>query len=152
MKLAEALQERADLNRQIEQLKSRLGNNVLKQEGEPPVEDPAKLKKELDGSIERLEHLICSINLTNCKTTVNGKTLTELIAQKDMLTLKISAYKEVVNIAGQTAYRARGTEIKIQSSVSVPDWQKQIDKMAKELRSLDNLIQETNWKHELIEV
>ena len=34
MKLAEALQERADLNRNIEQLKSRLNNNVLVQEGE----------------------------------------------------------------------------------------------------------------------
>ncbi len=33
MKLAEALQERADLNRKIEQLKSRLNNNVLVQEG-----------------------------------------------------------------------------------------------------------------------
>ena len=34
MKLAEALQERADLNRKIEQLQDRLSNNVLVQEGE----------------------------------------------------------------------------------------------------------------------
>ena len=34
MKLAEALQERADINRNIEQLKKRLNNNVLVQEGE----------------------------------------------------------------------------------------------------------------------
>ena len=40
MKLAEALQERADLNRNIEQLRSRLRNNVLVQEGEQPAEDP----------------------------------------------------------------------------------------------------------------
>ena len=40
MKLAEALQERADLNRKIAQLKSRLLNNVLVQEGEKTVEDP----------------------------------------------------------------------------------------------------------------
>ena len=33
MKLAEALQERADLNRKIEQLKSRLNNNVLVHDG-----------------------------------------------------------------------------------------------------------------------
>ena len=32
MKLAEALQERADLNRRIEQLRYRLSNNVLVQE------------------------------------------------------------------------------------------------------------------------
>ena len=36
MKLAEALQERADLNRRIEQLRDRLENNALVQEGRPP--------------------------------------------------------------------------------------------------------------------
>ena len=49
MKLAEALQERADLNRKIEELRRRLGSNVLTQEGEPPAEDPAALLAELDG-------------------------------------------------------------------------------------------------------
>ena len=48
MKLAEALQERADLNRRIEQLRSRLLNNAMKQEGEEPSEDPKELLKELD--------------------------------------------------------------------------------------------------------
>ena len=33
MKLAEALQERADLNRQLEQMKMRLYNNATVQEG-----------------------------------------------------------------------------------------------------------------------
>ena len=44
MKLAEALQERADLNRKIEQLSDRLEANVLVQEGEVPLEDPNVLK------------------------------------------------------------------------------------------------------------
>ena len=44
MKLAEALQERADLNRNIEQLKNRLSSNALVQEGEQPVECPENLK------------------------------------------------------------------------------------------------------------
>ena len=47
MKLAEALQERADLNRNIEQLKNRLNSNSLVQEGEKTVEDPGKLKQEV---------------------------------------------------------------------------------------------------------
>lgn len=38
MKLAEALQERADLNRKIQQLQSRLMNNATVQEGEEPPE------------------------------------------------------------------------------------------------------------------
>lgn len=58
MKLAEALQERADLNRKIEQLKSRLNNNVLVQEGEQTAESPEQLKQELDSSLERLAYLL----------------------------------------------------------------------------------------------
>ena len=64
MKLAEALQERADLNRKIEQLKNRLNNNVLVQEGEQPAEAPEPLKRELDGCINRLAQLTAQINQT----------------------------------------------------------------------------------------
>ena len=91
MKLAEALQERADLNRKVEELRRRLGNVILVQEGEEPAEDPAELLKELDASLSRLEELIAAINLTNCRTKVKGMTLTSLIARKDMLMLKLSA-------------------------------------------------------------
>ena len=49
MKLAEALQERADLNRRVEQLRARLSNNVVMQEGVKPVEPPETLLTELDG-------------------------------------------------------------------------------------------------------
>lgn len=48
MKLAEALQERADLNRKISSLRGRLENVVLVQEGEEPVENPRELLGELD--------------------------------------------------------------------------------------------------------
>lgn len=73
MKLAEALQERADLNRTIQQLKERLDNNVLVQEGEQPAEQPERLKQELDAAIQRLEYLMARINHTNCQTCVGGK-------------------------------------------------------------------------------
>ena len=41
MKLAEALQERADLKKNIANLRERLERVVLVQEGEKPVEDRA---------------------------------------------------------------------------------------------------------------
>ena len=151
MKLAEALQERADLNRNIEQLKSRQNNNVLVQEGEKPAESPEQLKQELDRSIERLAYLIAHINKTNCETKVDGQTLTELIAKKDTLSLKIHVYKDLVYTGSQTSYRARNTEIKIKSAISITDWQAEIDRMAKELRLVDNKLQETNWNIDLIE-
>ena len=151
MKLAEALQERADLNRNIEQLKNRLSSNALVQEGEQPVECPENLKQELDASISRLSYLIARINRTNCQTVVEGQTLTELIAQKDALSLKLHVYRDDVYAGSQISYRARNTEIKIRSAFSVADWQKEIDRMSKELRRLDNRLQESNWKTDLVE-
>lgn len=151
MKLAEALQERADLNIRIKQLERRMCNNALVQEGELPAEDPEALRRELDDCILRLAYLVSCINLTNCRTVTDGMTLTEMIANKDALTLKISVYRNLINTAGNTTYRARGSEIRILATVPVATLQKQVDRMAKELRMLDNLLQETNWTTVLIE-
>lgn len=151
MKLAEALQERADLNRKIEQLNRRLSNNILVQEGEEPAEDPKMLITELDSAVARLQYLMAAINRTNCATKADGITLTELIARKDALMLKISAYRRIVNTAGESAYRARGTEIKVKPVIKAADIQKQLDQMSKELRLLDNKLQATNWTVDLVE-
>lgn len=150
MKLAEALQARADLNRRIQQLRTRLQNNAIVQEGEKPAEDPKALIKELDGCVDELETLIARINLTNCKTEVEGRSLTQMIARRDTLTLKLSAYRDLATAASQTACRASRTEIKILSTVSVQDLQKQVDGMARDLRLLDNAIQAANWTTELL--
>ena len=151
MKLAEALQERADLNRKIEELRRRLNNCILVQEGEEPAEDPAALLEELDGAVARLETLMAQINLTNCRTKVQGMTLTEMIARKDAMLLKISAYRDLVYTAGQNTQRARGTEIKVKSVLKASELQTEVDTLAREIRLLDNLLQETNRKTRLIE-
>ncbi len=150
MKLAEALQERADLNRNIEQLRSRLVNNVIVQENEKPAEDPQALIKELDGAVSRLEELMKRINQTNCMTISERKSITELIAARDALKVKIAVYKDIVSNASQTARRARMSEIKILSAVDVRKLQKKIDDMSKEFRLTDNKIQALNWSTELI--
>ena len=151
MKLAEALQERADLNRKIEQLSDRLEANVLVQEGEVPLEDPNVLKTQLDHAIDRLIELINAINRTNSQTVVNGQTLTALIAQKDGLSTKIGHYKSIVQASSRINYRARGSEIKILASINVSKWQSEIDEMAKQIRTLDNTLQQANWNTDLIE-
>ena len=151
MKIAEALQERADLNRKIAQLRQRMTKNVLVQEGELPSEDVEQLRNELNGSLDRLARLITRINLTNAAVVLKGKTLTEWIAEKDTLTLRIAVYKEVIDSAGNVYYRARRSEIKILSVISVRDWQKEIDHISADLRKIDNMLQETNWSTKLIE-
>ena len=151
MKLAEALQERADLNRKIDELKRRLSNAILVQEGEEPAEDPSALLTQLDEATARLEQLIAAINLTNCRTKVNGETLTALIARKDALLVRLAAYRDLVYQAGQNTSRARGTEIRVRATLKAAELQKMVDTMAKEVRLLDNLLQETNWKTKLME-
>lgn len=151
MKLAEALQERADLNRRVEQLRYRLNNNVLVQEGEKPLEDPAALLEELESSFTRLEWLIARINLTNCAVKVEGRSLTELIARRDVLSLRAEAYRRLVEEASQNTHRATRTEIKILSAVDVPALQRQADDASRELRLLDNTLQATNWTADLME-
>lgn len=151
MKLAEALQERSDLNRKIQQLQNRLNNNATVQEGEKPAEEPQSLLSELDASIERLEWIISKVNMTNCSTKVGGRTLTDLISKRDCLTLKIEKYRSFLNSASCLSSRASRTEIKIFSTVNVSDFQKKVDALSKELRLVDNQIQETNWNTELME-
>ena len=150
MKLAEALQERADLNRRIQQLQQRLANNAIVQEGEQPAEDPRELLAELGSCVNSLEQLIARINLTNCRTLVNGKSLTELLARRDALKLKLSAYRDLAYNASQLGRRATHTEIKLLSTVNVKELQKQVDAMAKQLRLLDNSIQAANWSTDLM--
>ena len=151
MKLAEALQERADLNRNISDLQNRLERVMLVQEGETPVESPQSLLRELNESADRLEYLMAAINHTNDQTAVNGLSLTQLIAKKDVLSRKINVYKICATEAGMNTNRARGTEIKVVPTVKASELQKEIDRMARELRLLDNTLQETNWTRDLIE-
>ena len=150
MKLAEALQERADLNRRLQQLQQRLANNAIVQEGEQPAEEPQELLTELDGCIKMLEQLITRINLTNCRTQVDGESLTALLARRDALKLKLGAYRDLAYRASQVGQRASGREIKLLSAVSVPQVQKEVDALARELRLLDNSIQAANWATELM--
>ena len=150
MKLAEALQERADLRTKIDELRSRLTNNALVQEGDDPAEDPQELLSALDAAVARSEELTARVNRTNCLTRAGEGSITELIARKDALSLQLSVYRNLINEASQSARRARGTEIKIVSAVNVRALQKKADHLAQELRRTDNRIQELNWTTELL--
>lgn len=145
MKLAEALQERADLKKNIEQLKYRLVTNMLVQEGEKPAEDPQELIKQFDDCVSRMGELVTLINHKNGSTFVDGESLTAMISRRDTLICRIDAYRDMVNSASRGAMRATHSEIKIFSTIDVRALQNQIDNLSKQLRELDNKIQLTNW-------
>ncbi len=151
MKLAEALQERADLNRRISELTDRISCCVLVQEGEEPPEDPEELFHELDADIVQLGQLIASINKTNSATVVDGKSLTEIIAEKDALNCQLDSYRSILSTASADVYRARDTEIKILKTVDVRSLRKKTDAISKQIRLLDNTLQRANWTYDLME-
>ena len=149
MKLAEALLIRGDLQNKIYEMRTRLSNNAIVQEGEKTAENPEELLNQTEALFSQLEKLITKINLTNALIEKDGKTMTELLAKRDCLKQKISMYRSFLSEASMTAKRARGSEIKVMSSVSVAELQKEIDKKSKELRTLEIEIQELNWTNEL---
>ena len=150
MKLAEALIERADLQKRLDQLEDRLQSNALVQDGEEPAEDPVALMAEYVTVSVSLEDLITRINLTNAGTDVNGLTLTALIAKRDCLQKRVRAMRRFLGTASQTAMRSRGSEIIVKSTVPVRELQKSVDDLSKTLRETDTAIQAANWSTELL--
>lgn len=151
MKLATALSERADIQRRLSELHTRLNNNAKVQEGDEPAEDPKALLKELDALLERLEWLMARINLTNSRTLADGVTVTELIARRDCLSKRLNILRGFLDTASEKVDRYSQKEIKILSTVKVSQLQKQVDAVSKELRELDERIQGLNWTTELLE-
>ena len=145
MKLAEALNQRADLQKRIAQLRERLSNNVKVQEGDQPAENPDDLFKELEGSLKQLKDLIVSINRTNQETIWEGKTLTEMIAEKDVLSMHLGALRTTLEAANVRSDRFSRNEIKFVRTVDVNALQKKVDDLSKELRELDSRLQQANW-------
>ena len=150
MKLATALSERADLQRRISELGVRLNNNAKVQEGEKPAEDPAALLAELDACIARLEELVARINKTNNETRSGEETITDLIAHRDCLKMRIQLMRSFLNASSEKVARYTKTEIRVLSTVPVAKLQKQVDEYSADLRRTDETIQGLNWTTELL--
>lgn len=58
--------------------------------------------------------------------------------------------RDFLNTASDRVTRMTRTEIKIVSTVPVSEIQKTVDGLAKELRTVDEKIQELNWTTELV--
>jgi len=151
MKLAEALSIRKDLQTRVNDLQARLINNVKIQEGDEPAEDPKEMLKELDSCLNQLEEYIYRINVTNMRTMSGDKTLTQLMAERDVLTKRVSVMQQVFNQASSmSSERYSRSEIKYVTTVDIKAMRKQIDRLSVQLRQLDIEIQSINFSTELI--
>jgi hypothetical protein len=150
MKLAEGLLLRADLQKKVASLKERIVANAVVQEGDKPHEDPDTLLKEAFGALAELEKLIANINVANLTTKLpDGRTLTQAIARRDTLAQEHSLLQAAIAGCRKEPDRYGVREIKWVSVLEVSKLQKQSDDLAKTIRELNALIQQTNWEAEL---
>jgi hypothetical protein len=153
MKLAEALIQRADYQRRIEQLKNRIVNNAKVQEGNEPAEDPNALLAEMERVAAELVVLIQRINRTNAATVLepDDMTIADAIAERDILRLRHGVYTAAAEAGVVRQDRYSKSEVRFQSAVNVADMQRQADDLAQAIRELDTRIQGTNWTIDLLE-
>ncbi|WP_066496620.1 DIP1984 family protein [Abyssisolibacter fermentans] len=151
MKLAEALILRADYQKKVQQLKSRLQNSAKVQEGETPPENPKLLMNELDNVLEELTELIQRINRTNSMTKFdNQHSLADILAQRDKIWTKRQVLSSLIDAAVIKHDRYSRSEVKFYSTIKIVETQREMDKLSKEFRELDTQIQGKNWSTELI--
>ena len=151
MKLAEALILRADLKTRAAQLRERLKANAKVQEGEAPAENPADLLREFEEVAAQTLTLIQQINRTNCQTAFDGgETLADALARRDVLKLRLAAYRDLKAAAVVPAPRGARLEIKSFAAIDVRATQKQADDLARDLRELDIRVQGLNWTIDLL--
>lgn len=150
MKLAEALNLRADLQKRIANLKERLIKNAKVQEGDIPSENPNTLLNELNDNIIELENIIKLINKTNSSTYINNESISDIIARRDALGLKLSILRSFISESADRIDRYSTKEIKILSTVNVAEKQKEVDILSKEYRLIDTKLQGLNWTTDII--
>lgn len=150
MKLATALSERASLQIRLSEIQIRLNANAKVQEGDVPAENPVELIAEKDRILDELENFVTRINLTNSRTECDGVTITELISKRDRMKKDVNIMRSFLNNASSKIDRYSKTEILIKSTVDIAEYQKKLDVISKELRQIDEKIQELNWTTELL--
>ena len=81
----------------------------------------------------------------------DGRTLTEAIAKRDVLVMRLATYRRLIADAAVGVIRGTRTEIKIVPTVDVARLQRETDAMSKAHRELDTAIQGANWTADLID-
>jgi hypothetical protein len=151
MKLAEALAERSDCQKRLEEIKDRLERSARIQEGEQAAEDSSELLAEADRVYARLLELVKAINRTNsCTAFDDARTITDVLAEREVIGKRRGFLSEVAGSASSRWDRYSKSEVRYVMTVPVGKLRSDADQFAKQYRELDLRIQELNWKTELI--
>ena len=146
MKLAEALLLRSEYQKKIDNLQHRIMINLKVQENEKPHEEPNSLLAESMKLNDDLCLLIKKINKRNNEIKLsNGQTLSDALADRDMLIKKRQLLSSITSNTSERDYRLTHTEIKMLITMDIGAIQKEIDSLSQQYRQLDTQIQGQNW-------
>ena len=150
MLLAEALNERADAQRRLAELRQRIGENARVQEGVTPAEDPEALLAQAVEVTDRIRALVVAVNVTNASTRLpEGATVTEALARRDALGQRIRLLTDAASRAVDKLARFGRSEIREVAVLDVRALRAEADRLAAERRDLDAQLQRINWTTEL---
>lgn len=152
MKLGEALALRARQAQQMNDLRGRIKDAALYQEGDTPPEDAGELIDEYVQLSDDHGNLVAKIAKANHQTVlVDGGTLYDLIQEREMLIRErnIVQYAAKAAIPGRNEWRYGRNEIKYVTNLVIPELRTQEADLIQQIGELNAKIQATNWEVEL---
>lgn len=150
MKLAEALLDRAEIQKKITDLQGRIQNNAVVQQDDAPSEDPNKLFADLCQCYTDLDSLNCRINTTNNTTPFDDKMkICDALALRESLDKQITTLASLAQSFNLRNNRTTKSEIKYVATMNPVVIRTQVEKLKTQRKDLDRKIQSLNWSIDL---
>lgn len=130
MKLAEALAERKALDARLSSIEGRLRANARIQEGDAVSEDPERLFALLDSTAEELRTLMVRIARTNRETVVDGRSLADWIAERDVSVRRFNILSGVADRASERIERRSADDVRVVPVIDVVARKHEADALA----------------------
>jgi hypothetical protein len=152
MKLGEALRQRSDNYKKIDELRNRAVASAQTQEGAQAPDAPAELLAEIESLAQETLGLIQRINRTNVTTKLSsGQMLVDALAEREHYLKLRSPFDSVAQAASGLQQRYMKSEIRVVRTVDPTNLRKRVDEFSRKHRLLDVAIQEANWVTDLID-
>jgi len=152
MKLAEALSIRSSLQRGLAWIKEQFSKISRVPEGSKPAEDPEEMLSRMESRASEFEALLKRINRTNLSVTdTRGRTMTDLLAERDALRARQNILSEAYQQATQKEDVYGRQELRYVPTMDVVTLRKRVEGINVRLREMNILVQRLNWEADLIE-
>jgi len=150
MKLAEALSNRSSLQKDLAWIKDQFSKISRVPEGGKPSEDPEEMLSRMESRATDFEKLVAAINRANLSITdERGRSMTELLAERDALRARQSILTEAYQQATQKEDVYGRQELRYVPTMDIVALRKRVESVNTRLRELNMLIQRLNWEADL---